>query len=236
MSIHDSLPDAEALLALEPEELASAVLEHLSTNPNDLHVRNFSLRNTAKDYPEEFQERVLEALMESWSWLDREGLIAPKPGNDPGWMFITRRGKRIKSASDLAAYCKSTMLPKRLLHPAIAQKIWYMFIRSEYDTAVFQAFKEVEVAVRKAGKFESKDLGVNLMRDAFRPLEGPLTDTNAPEAEQQALRVLFEGAIGSYKNPHSHRNVDITPEEAVEMIFLASHLLRIVDSRSSNHD
>jgi hypothetical protein len=71
------------------------------------------------------------------------------------------------------------------------------------------------------------------MGKAFDKDTGPLTDKTQPEAERDALAHLFAGAIGSYKNPHSHGTVTISDsKEAQEMTMLASHLLRIVESRS----
>ena len=121
----------------------------------------------------------------------------------------------------------------RDLHPRIAQKVWASFLRGDYDTAVFQAFKEVEVRVREAGNFASTELGTDLMRKAFGK-NGPLADLAAPDAEKDAVAHLFAGAIGCYKNPNSHRNVSTKADEAAEMIVMASHLLGIVDKRPPN--
>ena len=71
------------------------------------------------------------------------------------------------------------------------------------------------------------------MRKAFDPEKGPLTDLTVPKAERQALSDLFCGTIGLYKNPHSHRDVELEFNETFEMLLLATHLLNIIDKRKN---
>jgi hypothetical protein len=86
-SIHDILPDPEALLALEPEELAGVVLEHLNSltdsERGQLHRSNFSMPDTVHGFPPEYQERISMALMEAWAWLEREGQPLARGGTGP---------------------------------------------------------------------------------------------------------------------------------------------------------
>jgi uncharacterized protein (TIGR02391 family) len=232
------IPDSETLLALEVEELAGVLLMHLNSRGDggaELHHYNVfnDLRNSPV-YPTH-KDEVNRALMEAWDWLANEGFLARR-GDDASKsaFFVTRRGKRLKSREDLAAYRKANLLPRGQLHPAIAIRVYPAFLRGEYDTAVFQAFREVEVAVRQAGYFPADSVGVNLIRAAFRRAKdeipaGPLVDTELPIAEQEAISNLFTGAIGLYKNPQSHRHVSTNPEEAAEVIMFASQLMRLVD-------
>jgi uncharacterized protein (TIGR02391 family) len=83
----------------------------------------------------------------------------------------------------------------------------HSYHRGKYDTTVFEAMKAVEVAARAAAGFTAADIDTKLMRKAFDVDNGPLTDKATEQAERQARSDLFAGAIGSYKNPHSHRNV-----------------------------
>lgn len=234
-TLADLIPDPDSVLALEPDELAGVALELLSSSgenePSRLHPSSFTHPNTIGSYPAPKRGDIALALMEAWSWLLQEGLIAPVPSDTFGWHFITRRGKKIKNREGLVAYRNSVILPRGLLHPVIAKACWSAFLRGDYDTAVFQAFKELEVKIRESSGSKAEEYGVQLVRKAFNPQTGVLTDTQAPDAEKEALMHLVAGAVGSYKNPHSHRKIQLGPEEAVEMIVLSSHLYKIIDAK-----
>lgn len=234
--LRDSISDAQTLLALPVPELASRVLEVLAANlaaGGKEHRGNFTMHQ-ARTYAVAgtgANADVGQRVAEAWDWLEASGLISEHYESTNSWFVVTPLGLSVASRQRFAAFVAASELPERWLHPEVNRSARSLFLQGKLDTAVFEAFKALEVAIREAAGLGNDLVGVGLATRAFSPDNGPLTDPNAERGERVALMNLMNGAIGSYKNPASHRHVELTPAEAREMIIMASHLHNVVDSR-----
>lgn len=236
--ISEIFPPVDAALELEPEGLAVPLLERLSRIDESgsgrglLHRSNFMGSDQLREYAGGDYEAIARVVMEAWRWLEREILIAPDPRQGGEWIFVTRRGRKFRESGDIGQFKAASLLPPETLDSKLASKVRPAFLIGDYETAVFNAFREVEIRIRTLGGYSRKDLGVKLMRKAFKPEEGRLIDAEQEVGEQQGIADLFAGAIGSFKNPSSHREVDFQdPVEIVELIGLADLLIKIAERR-----
>lgn len=236
----DFFPPPEIILQLQSEELAIPLLKSLISEEeagrdNNLTRGNYMGLAISQEFGGEYQSEVLKSITEAWCWLEREIMIAPRPQlGGGGIIYVTGRGKELAQQEDINAYIRSNIIPRGALDPKLTSKVQHLFLRGDYDTAVFAAFKEVEIRVRKRASLLSSSYGITLMREAFKPEGGKLTNPQQIPAERQATMDLFAGAIGLFKNPSSHREVNWEDAaECAELIYLANHLLRIIDKHAT---
>ena len=237
-------PPAETLIELEPEEVGPYLIVYLNkrfieNNRNKFHRYNETSpeNSDVRNYAGELRDRVSEVLGEAWMWLVTEGFLSPSyEDNSNDWVRISRRGQKIKETDDYKSFQHINLLPKKVLDPVLSAKVWSPFIRGDFETAIFVSFKEVEVRLRKVTGLSVTDLGTKLARKAFDPKDGKLTNYVTEDlGERQAFSDLFAGALGAFKNPTSHRDIDFTnPSSVVGLILFANTLLAIIDERKKD--
>jgi uncharacterized protein (TIGR02391 family) len=231
------IPPPEQAIALPVPELAVRLLSHLvaaeDANPHTpglLHPYGVSLNGHWPHHAVgQHAEAFLRAIAEAWAWLEANALVARKPGHTEPWSFVTRAGRMLVAERDGLARLRAEQRLGLDLHPRIAGTVQAQFLLGDYEIAVFAAMKEVEIRVRELGGLPDDLVGVKLMQQAFRP-GGPLHDPELEAGEQDGRLALFRGAIGVFKNPSSHREVDYAdPTAASEIVLLADLLLRMLD-------
>jgi hypothetical protein len=160
MRVVDLIPTSEAARALAPEELASAMLQVMNSQVDagrgagtKFHLGNFC-SDTSREYQNVNQSACDDAIAAAWHELVLAGLLIPHPdGNE--WYFVSPRGRAIRSSSDYDHFRKASIYPRGSIHHAIESETYAEFLRGDYETAVFKAFKAIEVAVRTAGGLDA---------------------------------------------------------------------------------
>lgn len=222
MSRLQDLPKAD-ILALPVDRLALVVLEHIRDVSiwnvhdlgNGLHVRGWD-------------DEAIKAVQEGLNWLIARGMVAHGlPGQStPETLFISRLGQATLVNGPAQAVAADRLAVH--LHPRL-ERVRSQFLIGEYELAAFAAMREVEIRVRDLAGAEDSLLGVKLMGQSFGT-GGRLADPTLDGGEQVATMNLFAGAIGTFKNPPSHRQGDYAdPTEASEVVMFADLLLRLLD-------
>ena len=87
-SLKNTFPFAEQLVQLEPEEVGMFVLKYLCLaekeqgGSSSLNRYDFTFPDSLAHYVSDhaLQYEVAKVLTEGWVWLERETMIAPRPG------------------------------------------------------------------------------------------------------------------------------------------------------------
>jgi len=241
------LPDPDAAVALPVDRLALILLQRLdgSTFQGRDNIIGGEVSRywpgivmAGAPYPRVSDVQYRQAMSEAFDWLMARGLIAQDAmQSGPNWVVRTKKGDEIAAANDGLRLLEVDKLLAIELHPSLtAKQVRDRFARGDVDQAVWAAVKQVEVSVRQAAGADNSRIGTKLMAWAFKPGEGPLHDDELEAGEQAGVMALYQGLIGTFKNPSSHRHVDFDdPVEAAEIILFADLLLRMLDRLSSGN-
>lgn len=148
--------------------------------------------------------------------------------NDFGW----RKGLTLINNSEAL-----TQTFWNLVHDKIKAVAKPRFDSRQYADAVVASFKELNDIIKSEYKSKTGvELdGRDLMQKAFSgtPPTFELVDLSTQSGQniQEGYRFIFAGSMSGIRNPKAHQNLVIDQKDAIEKIFLASHLLKVFENR-----
>jgi hypothetical protein len=205
----------ENILAMTKDELAYALLEDMQARlaspingmlnrhhvgMNLFAVGTFHSSNGAvvRDLASRIDKlgRDAIALLERWDLAEP----ADDMNGRNSYVVLTKKGKATTERTDFERIRVQGLLREEMLHPLLRGQIYGYFSAGDLGTAVFEAFKTVEIEVRKVGGYAEKEIGKSLMCKAFA-LRGPLAKSSDDKVDSDALAGLFAGAIHRFMKP-----------------------------------
>ena len=142
MQLIDLIPDAEVVLALEPDELGMRMLPFLSEWPwQRLFDSESILAHAVSHYPPYCHSDLIDALSEAWAWLEGTALLIPdrrRSGTIRSGTIqkLSRRAQRLAKEPDPRRALSARKIPKDALHASIREDVWALYHRGIWDAAV----------------------------------------------------------------------------------------------------
>jgi len=109
--------------------------------------------------------------------------------------FPTKVGFRFPEREFRRVVEKYALMPESYVHPTIVKKCFSLLNNGEFESAVIQAFKAIETTTREKIGASADMFGERLLKKAFNPDDGVLTNKNLPKAERFAFLNYITGAI-----------------------------------------
>ncbi len=180
---------------------------------------------------------VRAAAGDAIAWLTAHGLIAEYHsrggGSNPrGPMVATRLGEQVAAASaNGAGGIALAMRAVDLIPVASRSRIVPPLVAGDFDLAIAGAFKAVEVRMRERANLSSHVSGQVLITNFFKAISGTRRQRKDRKGDLADEEHLFRGLFGMYRNRAVHEAPHVDdPQDALEIIISALHLLRIVES------
>jgi Protein of unknown function (Hypoth_ymh) len=176
-------------------------------------------------------------LSTPWQYLVNHGFIRD---NGQGFYCVTDDGLNAAKNSDIAAVNMEVLSAIELLAPALHEYAHY-FRDNRLKEGVAAAFElyenrlnEIRDSSRNAAikSTQGRDVVYALFNAKKLKLPYPKLNRARKQAYQQGLTSVLSGALGWIRNAYAHEKhqlPDLNPGEALELLFVASYLLRMLD-------
>jgi hypothetical protein len=227
---HLSIPKQAQLLLRS----ASRFAQIGSFNIYNLNMPPWGL---ASDFPEGQRQAVTELLLGApLKFLENQGLIRFKEHSN---YVITPSGhKAVQDPAPSFFAVQEIMAALPLLHPDF-HGYAHFFYDNKLKEAVAAAFERYE---NRLNEIRSGSISPTVRAASGHPLvyrlfaEGelvrPYPALGAKDSYEKGLTGILSGALEWIRNPYTHQKhelPDLTPSEALELLFVASYLMRMLE-------
>jgi hypothetical protein len=243
----DEVPTLKDLKALPVSKQAQLLLRRLATQypRSDMSFgkMNLDMRVHAGDlasgYPESEVMAVKDLLLGApWKRLESDGFIRD---NGHNFFHVTAEGYEAAQKSEAFFVNREVIEVLKLLHPEF-QNYAHYFYEDKPQEAVAAAFDRYE---NRLNEIRDGSEDTQVMAASGHPLVYKLfaakikepypnlgSNPTAKKAYQQGLTGIMSGGVSWFRNARTHEKHNLpspTATEALELLFVASYLMRMLD-------